>query len=224
MENYNPKKIEEKWQKKWEKLDLYRAKDFDKGKMYILIEFPYLSGEGMHVGHVRSYSALDALVRKKRMQGYNVLYPIGFDAFGLPTENYAIKTGINPIEITKKNVRVFTKQLKSIGLSFDWARQINTTDPKYYKWTQWIFLQLFKKGLAYKKKMPINWCPSCKTGLANEEVVDNKCERCGTKVGIKEKEQWMLKITKYADRLLKDLGKVDYSLTEKMKRSRAPPF
>jgi len=212
MENYNPKKIEEKWQKKWEKLGLYRAKDFDKKKkQYILIEFPYLSGEGMHVGHVRSYSALDALVRKKRMQGYNVLYPIGFDAFGLPTENYAIKTGINPIEITKKNVQVFTKQLKSMGLSFDWTRQTNTTDPKYYKWTQWIFLQLFKKGLAYKKKMPINWCPSCKTGLANEEVVDNKCERCGVKVGIKEKEQWMLKITKYADRLLKDLGKVDYS-------------
>ena len=211
MEQYNPKKIEEKWQKKWEKLGLNRAKDFDKGKMYILIEFPYLSGEGMHVGHVRSYSALDALVRKKRMQGYNVLYPIGFDAFGLPTENYAIKTGINPIEITKKNVRVFTKQLKSIGLSFDWARQINTTDPKYYKWTQWIFLQLFKKGLAYKKKMPINWCPSCKTGLANEEVIDNKCERCGAKARIKEKEQWMLKITKYADRLLKDLKKVDYS-------------
>ena len=167
MEQYNPEKIEKKWQKNWEKLGLNQAKDFlprvhperkrgkksrgDKGKMYILIEFPYLSGEGMHVGHVRSYSALDALVRKKRMEGYNALYPIGFDAFGLPTENYAIKTGINPIEITKKNVQVFTKQLKSMGLSFDWSRQINTTDPKYYKWTQWIFLQMFKKGLAYKK-------------------------------------------------------------------------
>ncbi len=212
MEQYNPKKIEEKWQKKWEKLGLNRAEDFSKKpKKYIMVEFPYPSGDGLHIGHVRSYTALDILAHKKRMEGFNVLYPMGWDAFGLPTENYAIKTGIHPAKVTENNIKVFKKQMNSLGLSFDWSREINTTDPKYYKWTQWIFLQLFKKGLAYKKKMPINWCPSCKTGLANEEVVDNKCERCGAKAGIKEKEQWMLKITKYADRLLKDLGKVDYS-------------
>jgi len=212
MEQYNPQKIESKWQNRWEKLGLYKAVDFSKKKkQYILIEFPYLSGEGLHVGHVRSYSALDAIARKKRMEGFNVLYPIGWDAFGLPTENYAIKTGIHPIEITKNNIKLFKKQIKSLGLSFDWSREINTSDPEYYKWTQWIFLQMFKKGLAYKKKMPINWCPSCKIGLANEEVVAGKCERCGTEVEIREKEQWMLKITAYADRLLKDLEKVDYS-------------
>jgi len=211
MEQYNPGKIESKWQKQWEKLGSNKAKDFNGKKQYILIEFPYLSGDGMHVGHVRSYSALDALARKKRMEGYNVLYPIGYDAFGLPTENYAIKTGIHPIEITKNNVKLFERQLKSVGLSFDWSRVVNTSDPSYYKWTQWIFLQLFKKGLAYQDEIPINWCPKCKTGLANEEVVGGKCERCGAKTGIKEKKQWMLKITKYADRLLKDLDKVDYS-------------
>jgi len=211
MENYNHKKIEKKWQKKWEKLGLYRAKDFDRWpKQYILIEFPYLSGEGLHVGHVRSYSALDAIARKKRMEGYNVLYPIGWDAFGLPTENYAIKTGLHPIEITKNNIKLFKRQLKSLGFSFDWSREINTSDPKYYKWTQWIFLQMFKKGLAYQAKIPINWCPKCKIGLANEEVISGKCERCGAEVERREQKQWMLKITAYADRLLKDLEKVDY--------------
>ena len=210
--DYNPKKIEPKWQKEWGELDLYQAKDFDKKpKNYTLIEFPYPSGDGLHVGHIRSYSALDAVARKKRMEGYNVLYPIGFDAFGLPTENYAIKTGIHPVEVTKKNIKIFTEQLKSLGLSFDWSRQVNTTNPKYYKWTQWIFLKLFEKGLAYQAKMPINWCPSCKIGLANEEVVAGKCERCGIEVERREQKQWMLKITKYADRLLKDLEKVDYS-------------
>ena len=204
-------KIERKWQNVWEKLNLHQAKDFDKRpKQYILIEFPYLSGDGLHVGHVRSYTALDALARKKRMQGYNVLYPIGWDAFGLPTENYALKTGLHPIEITKQNIKLFKRQLKSLGLSFDWSREINTSDPKYYKWTQWIFLQLFKKGLAYQAKIPINWCPSCKIGLANEEVISNKCERCGAEVVKKEQKQWMLKITAYAGRLLKDLEKVDY--------------
>jgi leucyl-tRNA synthetase len=215
---YNPEKIESKWQKKWEKLGINKAKDFlsraksrdDKGKMYILVEFPYPSGDGLHVGHVRSYTALDAISRKKRMEGYNVLYPFGYDAFGLPTENYAIKTGIHPIEVTKKNTKTFERQLRSLGLSFDWSRQVNTTDPKYYKWTQWIFLQFFKKGLAYQAKMPINWCPSCKIGLANEEVVGGKCERCGAETEKREKKQWVLKITAYADRLINDMGKVDY--------------
>ncbi|MCG2687050.1 leucine--tRNA ligase [Candidatus Parcubacteria bacterium] len=211
MENYDHKKIEQKWQTIWEKLNLYQAKDFNKRpKQYILIEFPYLSGDGLHVGHVRSYTALDALARKKRMQGYNVLYPIGWDAFGLPTENYAIKTGLHPREITKQNIKLFKRQLKSLGLSFDWSREINTSDPKYYKWTQWIFLQLFKKKLAYQAKIPINWCPKCKIGLANEEVISNKCERCGAEVLRREQKQWMLKITDYAERLLKDLEKVDY--------------
>lgn len=208
---YNPKSIERKWQKVWEKQKLYQAKDFSKKpKKYILVEFPYTSGNGMHVGHARSYSALDALARKKRMEGYNVLYPIGWDAFGLPTENHAIKTGIHPAEITEKRIKFFKKQLKSLGLSFDWSREINTADPKYYKWTQWIFLQLFKKGLAYQSKLPINWCPSCKIGLANEEVISGKCERCGAQTEKKTIKQWMLKITKYADRLIKDLDKVDY--------------
>jgi len=211
MKEYNPKLIEGKWQKKWERLGLNKAKDFDKRKkQYILVEFPYPSGEGLHVGHVRSYTALDALCRKKRMAGYNVLYPIGYDAFGLPTENYAIKTGIHPIKVTQKNTAIFRKQLKSLGLSFDWSREINTTDPKYYKWTQWIFLKMFEKGLAYQAKIPINWCPSCKIGLANEEVIGGKCERCGAQTEKREKKQWLLKITAYADRLIEDLKKVDY--------------
>jgi len=208
---YNPQEIEKKWQEKWEKLGLYQAKDFDKKpKQYILVEFPYPSGDGLHVGHARSYSALDTMVRKKRMQGYNVLFPIGYDAFGLPTENYAIKTGIHPIEVTKKNTAIFREQLKSLGLSFDWSREINTTDPKYYKWTQWIFLQFLKEGLAYQQEMPINWCPSCKIGLANEEVVNGKCERCGAQTEKRNKKQWLLKITAYADRLIDDLKLVDY--------------
>ncbi len=208
---YDPKKIEPKWQKVWEKEGIYKAQDFSKKpKFYSLIEFPYPSGEGLHVGHVRSNTAMDIISRKRRMQGYNVLYPIGWDAFGLPSENYAIKTGIHPAITTKKNIGNFRRQLKSIGFSFDWDREIDTTDPKYYKWTQWIFLQLFKKGLAYKSQATINWCPSCKTGLANEEVVDGKCERCGTEAEKKEKDQWMLAITKYADRLYDDLETVDY--------------
>lgn len=208
---YNPQKIEKKWQKEWERQNLYQAKDFSKKpKKYIMVEFPYPSGDGLHVGHVRSYSALDALARKKRMEGYNVLYPMGWDAFGLPTENYAIKTGIHPAKVTEQNIRIFKKQMKSLGLSFDWSREINTTDPKYYRWTQWIFLQFFKKGLAYQAKMPINWCPSCKIGLANEEVIGGKCERCGAQTEQKTLRQWLLKITAYADRLIDDLGKVDY--------------
>ncbi len=213
---YSPQKIEKKWQRFWQKSEIYRAKDpapSRKGlgpKKYILVEFPYPSGEGLHVGHCRPYIALDIVARKRRMEGFNVLFPMGWDAFGLPTENYAVKTKIHPKIVTKKNTAFFKRQQKSLGLSFDWSREINTTDPYYYKWTQWIFLQLFKKGLAYKTKMPINWCPSCKIGLANEEVVDGMCERCGTKVAKKEKEQWMLKITKYAERLLRDLNKVDY--------------
>lgn len=208
---YNHLKIEKKWQKDWEKNKIYQAKTGLKGKkFYGLIEFPYPSGSGLHVGHIRSNTAMDIIARKRRMEGYNVLYPIGWDAFGLPTENYAIKTGINPEKVTKINTGVFRKQLKEGGFSFDWSREVNTTDPKYYKWTQWIFLQMFKKGLAYKKKTEINWCTSCKIGLANEEVVAGVCERCGGKVVKKEKEQWMLAITKYADRLDKDLDKVNY--------------
>lgn len=208
---YDFRKIEKKWQKIWEKSDLDRAKDFSKTpKKYILVEFPYPSGDGLHVGHVRSYSALDALTRKKRMEGFNVLYPMGWDAFGLPAENYAIKTGIHPSKTTAQNIKTFKKQMKSLGLSFDWSREINTTDPEYYRWTQWIFLQLFKKGLAYQSEMPINWCPKCKIGLANEEVINGKCERCGAQTEKKTVKQWMLRITKYADRLIKDLDKVDY--------------
>lgn len=211
MAKYDHKKIEKKWQKVWGKTDLYRAEDFSKKpKFYCLIEFPYPSGEYLHVGHGRSYTALDTIARIKRMQGYNVLYPIGWDAFGLPTENYAIKTGIHPSITTKKNIENSKRQLISWGCSFDWDREINTTDPKYYKWTQWIFLKLYEMGLAYKAKMPINWCPSCKIGLANEEVVNGACERCETAVGKREIEQWMLKITAYADRLLHDLEKVDF--------------
>ena len=208
---YEPEKIEEKWQKYWEDKGFYKAEDFSKKpKKYLLIEFPYPSGSGLHVGHCRSYSAMDAVARKKRMEGFNVLFPIGWDAFGLPTENYAIKTGIHPSVATEKNVNNYRRQLKSLGFSFDWSREINTTDPKYYKWTQWIFLKLFENGLAYQAKIPINWCPSCKIGLANEEVIGGKCERCKTQVTQKEMKQWMLKITKYADRLIEDLNKVDY--------------
>lgn len=209
--NYNPKQIEAKWQKKWEEWDLYKAEDFSKKpKKYILVEFPYPSGDGLHVGHCRSYTALDIIARKARMYGENVMYPMGWDAFGLPTENFAIKTGKHPTQVTKENTDNFRRQMKSLGFSFDWSREINTTDPAYYKWTQWIFLQLYKRGLAYKEKMPINWCKACKIGLANEEVVDGKCERCGGEVERREMEQWMLKITKYADKLLEGLEDVDY--------------
>lgn len=211
MKKYEPKKIEGKWQKVWDKSGIYEAKDKStKPKWYSLIEFPYPSANGLHTGHIRSNTAMDIISRKRRMEGYNVLYPIGWDAFGLPTENYAIKTGIHPVKVTKKNTDIFRKQLKSVGFSFDWSREINTSDPAYYKWTQWIFLQLFKKGLAYKQKTLINWCPKDLCGLANEEVINGKCERCGTDVIKKEKEQWMLAITKYADRLDKDLDLVDY--------------
>jgi len=209
--DYNPQKIEKKWQDYWEKSGFYQAEDFSKRpKKYILIEFPYLSGEGLHVGHCRSYSAIDAICRKKRMEGYNVLFPIGWDAFGLPTENYAIKTGVHPRKVADENIKVFKRQLKSLGLSFDWRREIDTSDPKYYKWTQWIFLKLFEKGLAYQAEIPVNWCPSCKIGLANEEVVGGKCERCGTEAEKKTLKQWMIKITAYAGRLIEDLEKVDY--------------
>lgn len=210
MAKYYPEKIEKKWQEYWEKEKLYEAKDFSDAPKYILVEFPYPSGAGLHVGHVRSYTALDVLARKWRMEGKNVLYPIGWDAFGLPTENYAIKHKVHPRVATEQNIATFRRQLKSLGLSYDWSREVDTTDPEYYKWTQWIFLQLFRKGLAYKKKMPINWCPSCKIGLANEEVVNDACERCGTIAVLREKEQWMLAITKYADRLIDDLDRVDY--------------
>jgi len=204
-------KIEKKWQALWEKKGFYRAKDFGKKpKKYILVEFPYPSGDGLHVGHVRGYGALDAVCRKKRMEGFNVMYPIGWDAFGLPTENYAIKKGIHPSVVTKNNIAVFKKQMKSLGLSFDWSREINTSDPAYYKWTQWIFLQFFKHDLAYQAEMPINWCPKCKIGLANEEVIAGRCERCETGTEKKKVKQWMLKIIKYADRLIADLDKVDY--------------
>jgi len=209
--DYTPVEIESKWQRRWEKAKLYEAKDLSKKpKCYLLIEFPYPSGARLHVGHGRSYCAFDALARMKRMQGFNVLFPFGWDAFGLPAENYAIKTGIHPSITVGKNIANAKKQAKSWGLSFDWSREINTTDPKYYRWTQWIFLQLFKKGLAYRAKIPVNWCPSCKTNLANEEVVGGACERCGTPVERRMQEQWMLKITAYADRLLNDLELVDY--------------
>src|SRR3989338_3335185 len=211
-EKYQPHKIEAKWQPYWQKKKIFAASDdLSKEKYYCLIEFPYPSGEGLHVGHLRSYTALDILAQKRRMQGYNVLYPIGFDAFGLPSENYAIKTGVQPAITTEKNINNFRRQLTALGFSFDWDREVITTDPKYYKWTQWIFFQMFKHGLAYKDKIAINWCPSCKIGLANEEVVEGECERCGTKVERRLKEQWMLRITKYADRLINDLDSVDYS-------------
>ncbi len=211
VESYNHATIEPKWQKKWEKAKVGKAKENTKKKKFFgLIEFPYPSGDGLHVGHIRSNTAMDIIARKRRREGFEVLYPIGWDAFGLPTENYAIKTGIQPSIVTKKNTDTFRRQLKSLGFSFDWSREIDTTDPKYYKWTQWIFLQFLKKGLAYKKKMTINWCPKDLIGLANEEVIDGCCERCGTKVEKKEKEQWMLAITKYADRLDKDLDSTEF--------------
>lgn len=210
-DRYNFRTIEAKWQKIWEDEKIYHV-DIDKSKpkFYALVEFPYPSGAGLHVGHPRSYTALDVVARKKRMQGYNVLYPMGFDAFGLPAENYAVKTGVHPAVSTKANIENFTRQLKSIGFSFDWDRCFNTCDPEYYKWTQWMFIQLYKKGLAYKDKMAINWCPSCKVGLANEEVVNGHCERCGAEVVRKDKEQWMIAITKYADRLIDDLNDLDF--------------
>lgn len=215
---YIPKKIERKWQTIWDDEKAFAATDdYSKPKFYALVEFPYPSGQGLHVGHPRPYTALDIVARKRRMQGYNVLYPMGWDAFGLPTENYAIKNKIHPKIVTKNNVQRFKEQLKSLGYSFDWDREINTTDPDYYKWTQWIFLKLFKAGLAYKKEMPINWCTSCKVGLANEEVVNGVCERCGSEVVRKVKSEWMLKITEYADKLIEGLNDVDY--IEKVKVS-----
>lgn len=208
---YNFKQIESKWQNVWYTQNTFAAKqDFSLPKYYCLVEFPYPSGQGLHVGHPRSYTALDIVARKKRLEGYNVLYPMGWDAFGLPTENFAIKNHVHPAEVTKKNIAHFKEQLQSLGFSFDWTREINTTDPSYYKWTQWIFLQLFKKGLAYKKEMAVNWCTSCKCVLANEEVVNGVCERCGSEVIRKKQSQWMLKITEYADRLVKDLDNVDF--------------
>lgn len=211
MRDYDPKAIEARWQKEWEKKGIYHASDSASSpKYYTLIEFPYPSADGLHVGHPRPYIGMDVVSRKKRMEGYNVLYPIGWDAFGLPTENYALKTGKDPRVVTRENSDNFRRQIQSLGISFDWSREINTTDPKYYKWTQWIFLKFLEHGLAYKARIPINWCPKDKIGLANEEVIDGKCERCGTEVEEKEKEQWMLAITKYADKLLDGLETVDY--------------
>ncbi len=211
MIKYEHKPIEKKWQDIWDEKGCFVApQDFTRPKFYALVEFPYPSGQGLHVGHPRSYTALDIVARKKRMQGFNVLYPMGWDAFGLPTENFAIKNHIHPAEVTKKNIERFKAQLKALGLSFDWSREVNTTDPNYYKWTQWIFLQLFKRGLAYKKEMNVNWCTSCKCVLANEEVVNGVCERCGSEVVHKTKSQWMLKITEYAQRLIDDLDDLDY--------------
>ncbi len=208
---YDHRKIEKKWQDIWDEKQCFAAKnDYTLPKFYALVEFPYPSAQGLHVGHPRSYTALDIVSRKRRLMGYNVLYPMGWDAFGLPTENFAIKNHIHPEIVTKNNVANFKKQLRSLGLSFDWNREINTTDPNYYKWTQWIFIQLYKKGLAYKKEMSVNWCTSCKVVLANEEVVNNACERCGSDVIRKVKSQWMLKITEYAERLINDLDEVDY--------------
>jgi len=211
MEMYNHHTVEKKWQKAWDDEKAFKTEnDYTRPKFYALVEFPYPSGQGLHVGHPRPYTALDIVARKRRMQGYNVLYPMGWDAFGLPTENFAIQNKIHPKEVTEKNVEHFKSQLRSLGYSFDWDREINTTDPGYYKWTQWIFLKLFKEGLAYKKEMPINWCTSCKVGLANEEVVGGVCERCGSEVVRKVKSEWMLKITNYADKLLEGLKDVDY--------------
>ena len=209
--NYDFKQVEKKWQDRWEETGVFHAKnEYDRPKFYCLVEFPYPSGQGLHVGHPRSYTALDIVARKKRLQGYNVLYPMGWDAFGLPTENYAIKNHIHPDIVTHDNVAHFKQQLQSLGFSFDWSREVNTTDPSYYKWTQWIFLQLFKKGLAYKKEMAVNWCPSCKCVLANEEAAGGVCERCGSEVVRRVKSQWMLKITAYAQRLLDDLDELDF--------------
>ena len=212
MPEYEFPRIEKKWQKRWLDEKTYAAVtgDQEREKFYALVEFPYPSGQGLHVGHPRPYTAMDIIARKRRMQGYNVLFPIGFDAFGLPTENYAIKTHIHPKEVTKQNIKTFTDQLQMLGYSFDWDRAVDTTDPNYYKWTQWIFLQMYKHGLAYKASMPVNWCTSCKVVLANEEVVDGVCERCGAPVIRKEKSQWMLKITEYAERLINDLDDLDF--------------
>ena len=212
MENfYNYTQIEKKWQDIWDEKQTFAAKnDYTLPKFYGLVEFPYPSGQGLHVGHPRSYTAIDIVSRKKRLEGYNVLYPMGWDAFGLPTENFAIKNHIHPSIVTENNIANFKRQLKSLGFSFDWSREVNTTDPSYYKWTQWIFLQLFKKGLAYKSQMAVNWCTSCKCVLANEEVVNGVCERCGSEVIQKEKSQWMLKITEYAEKLLDGLNDVDF--------------
>ncbi len=209
--SYNPKAVEKKWQKIWDDEKAFTVgTDTSKPKYYALVEFPYPSGQGLHVGHPRPYTALDIVARKRRMQGYNVLYPMGWDAFGLPTENYAIKNHIHPKIVTENNIKRFKEQLQSLGYSFDWSREINTTDPNYYRWTQWIFLKLFEKGLAYKAEMPINWCTSCKVGLANEEVVGGVCERCGSEVVRVVRKQWMLKITEYAEKLISDLDSVDY--------------
>ena len=211
MQDYQHLKIEKKWQDIWDENQTFKAyNDYSKPKYYPLVEFPYPSGQGLHVGHPRPYTALDIVARKRRLEGYNVLYPMGWDAFGLPTENYAIKNKIHPAIVTAQNIERFKGQLKSLGLSFDWSREINSTDPKYYRWTQWIFIKLFEKGLAYKKEMDINWCTSCKVGLANEEVVGGVCERCGSPVVKKAKSQWMLKITEYAERLISDLDDLDY--------------
>ncbi|MCL2532088.1 MAG: leucine--tRNA ligase [Oscillospiraceae bacterium] len=211
MQPYNPKHIEPKWQARWEESGVFHAKqDFSLPKFFALIEFPYPSAQGLHVGHPRSYTGMDIIARKRRLQGYNVMYPIGWDAFGLPAENYAMKHGVHPGEVTAQNIATFTKQLKALGFSFDWSREVDTTDPGYYRWTQWIFLQMFKAGLAYKKEMPVNWCTSCKCVLANEEVVQGECERCHSDVVQKNKSQWMLKITEYAQRLNDDLDLVDF--------------
>ena len=206
---YDFKNIENKWQQRWEQSEIFHAKiDKSKPKYYALCEFPYPSGEGLHVGHPRGYTAMDIIARYKRLKGYSVLFPFGWDAFGLPTENYAIQNNIHTKIATEKNIERFRKQSKMLGFSFDWSREINTTNPDYYKWTQWIFIKLFKKGLAYKAKIPINWCTSCNVGLANEEVVNNLCERCGGSVKQKEKSQSMLKITDYADKLIDGLNSV----------------
>lgn len=211
MAEYDSARIEKKWQERWEKEKTFKAVTGDpRPKYYALIEFPYPSGQGLHVGHARPYTAMDIVARKRRMQGYNVLFPIGYDAFGLPTENYAIKTHIHPSIVTKQNVETFSNQLKMLGYSFDWDRRVVTSDPEYYKWTQWIFVQMFKHGLAYKANIPVNWCTSCKCVLANEEVKEGVCERCGSPVVRKQKSQWMLRITKYAQRLIDDLDTVDY--------------
>lgn len=218
MVEYNPNAIEKKWQKKWDEEKTFKSEiDSNKKKFYPLVEFPYPSGQGLHVGHPRPYTALDVVARKRRLEGENVMYPMGWDAFGLPTENYAIKNKIHPAKVTEDNIKNFKAQMKSIGFSFDWDREINTTDSDYYKWSQWIFIQMYKHGLAYKNEMSVNWCPSCQVGLANEEVVDGKCERCGTEVVHKMKNQWMLKITEYADRLIDDLEEVDFE--ERIKAS-----
>ncbi|WP_105300781.1 leucine--tRNA ligase [Anaerococcus marasmi] len=218
MVEYNPNAIEKKWQKKWDDEKTFKSEiDNNKKKFYPLVEFPYPSGQGLHVGHPRPYTALDVVARKRRLEGENVMYPMGWDAFGLPTENYAIKNKIHPAKVTEDNIAHFKEQMKSIGFSFDWDREVNTTDPDYYKWSQWIFIQMYKRGLAYKNEMSVNWCPSCQVGLANEEVVDGKCERCGTEVVHKMKNQWMLKITEYADRLIDDLEEVDFE--ERIKAS-----